>query len=369
MSNSDAQKVVIIAVGDIMLGDSRIKIGHGVRSYHQTNSYHDIFSEISKTLQNGDIVFGNLETVLSDIGIGKSISSRSYRGSPLAIEALKHAGFTILNMANNHTMDHGFEAFEETRDLLYDNNILPIGLLMEGVNKNLVIIIINGNRIGFLGYSLLPEIHSAIIPYAKGTEESIMQAIQMAKNDVEYLVLSLHWGAEHIDHPSPAQIKMARKFVNAGADVILGHHSHMVQGIEKYKNGIICYSLGNFVFDKHQEALRKTYIVKIYLGSLAIEHEIIPLMTDSNFRPIPMSEEKKSEFKRYIEELSRRIENDDLADFQRSLEEYNKLTDEIRKVYQKSLRTYFVRNLGKYSIKDAFSILMNTIPKGSIRRG
>ena len=253
MNKLNQKNVIIFAVGDIMLGDSSIKIGHGVRSNIEKFGIKNLFSEISSIFQNGDIIFGNLEAVLSDNGRTDNIKSRSYRGFPQIITALKFAGFNILNIANNHIKEHGNEAYYETRDLLIKNNIIPLESIP-------MIFEINGLKIGFLGYTFITEIHSSEQLYCDSNKEIILKDIRKNKKKFDYLILSLHWGAEHINYPSPEQIKIAREFIDSGANIILSHHSHMVQGIERYKNGLINYSLGNFVFDKHQIHFRKTYI-------------------------------------------------------------------------------------------------------------
>ena len=243
------QTISLIAVGDIMLGDFPLTFGFGVRSMIDNGT--DIFKNVEQIFQNKDICFGNLECVLSDNNLNKSdIDSQILRGSPAAINILKKANFNVLAIANNHIMQHGETAFRETKALLEQAKILPVGV-SEGESGKCVsqYLEVKGLKICFLGYSHRPEKYNKKKLYSHGGKEKIVEQIRECASLSDIVILSLHWGDEFINTPSIDQVVDAHAYVDAGASIILGHHPHILQGVERYNGAVIAYILGNFVFD------------------------------------------------------------------------------------------------------------------------
>lgn len=283
-----------------LVGD--INLGHFVQEaiLDKTRGNGDFrypFVYVADYLKASDLVFGNLESVVSDKGantksylesIGYGVSLRA---DPGTIEGLKYAGFDVLNLANNHSGDYGFEALEDSL-----TRLSSAGISYVGAGKNYreahsaVIKVINGTKIAFLGYSNTPMYADATLTsptskwIARGPENDDVERsgiawahdtrfdkygdfsdmeddIRKAKTMADIVIVSLHFGWEYDLQPdtgpadNKAQHRIAHAAINAGASLVVGHHSHVVQwltddsAIENYNGGYIAYSIGNFIFD------------------------------------------------------------------------------------------------------------------------
>lgn len=245
--------VRLIAVGDLQLGDSPTAVGFGFRSrYPDEWLMRHWVQHVGDVLATGDIVFGNLECVISDRGL-RSGDWKSYqmRGLPAYAQALRSSGFTILNVANNHAMQHGSGAFKETTELLSTTGIAIVGLRGEDPwVSSPTVLSVCGRRIGFLGYSLRPRQYSQDPPlYAEGDVDSVCADVERLKPGVDRVVVSLHWGEEFVPTPSEAEADVAEAVVEAGAALILGHHPHVLRGLHRIGGALVAYSLGNFSGD------------------------------------------------------------------------------------------------------------------------
>lgn len=248
----ESSKTVFLAVGDIMLD-------RGVESKINKEGKGDFkfpFLKIADYLKKADILFGNLESIISNKG-RKVGSINSFRADPKAIEGLVYAGFDVLSVANNHTFDYSGDGMKDSFQRLKEAGIDYIG---GGFNEkeafSLEIKEIKNTKIGFLAYSNLgPKSWKAtkeIIGISWIGEKDLQKLkkdIEDAKKEVDILIVSFHWGDEYSSSPNSFQVSFAKAFIDAGADLIIGHHPHVIQPVEKYKNGWIAYSLGNFVFD------------------------------------------------------------------------------------------------------------------------
>ena len=238
----------MLFVGDIMLSRS---VG---ALMDKRKNYNLSFINIAEFLRNADLTFGNLENPVSARGI-KVGSKYSFRANPKTVEGLKFAGFDIVSIANNHIWDYGRDAFLDTLEHLKNSDISYVG---GGVNSDEahagIIKNVNGTKIGFLAYTdLLSKNLSATLttPGISFLElEQVKKDIVALKPLVDVLMISFHWGDEYQTTHNQKQEHIAKTAVDAGADLIIGHHPHVIQEIEQYKNGWIAYSLGNFVFDQ-----------------------------------------------------------------------------------------------------------------------
>lgn len=270
-----AQGIVINAVGDIMLG------GNGTKAFTRLG-YDYPFAATLPMLKNGDITIGNLEAPIT--GNGQEFKEKRFRfkSDPNAAKALKNAGFNVLTLANNHMLDFGKIGLQATLQ-----NLAGQGILSVGAGENLAsarreaVITVRKKKIAFLAYSLtLPtefyagETRAGTAPaYASYYRNDIARAKAVA----DYVVVSFHWGTELSRQPKPCQVAVAHRAIEAGADLILGHHPHVLQGIERYKNGLIFYSLGNFAFASLSAASDGSVIARISLDGGVKEVELIPL--------------------------------------------------------------------------------------------
>ena len=210
------------------------------------------FAHVASTLARADLAFGNLECTLSEHGLRPGDHhSMQLRGQMSYVEALRHAGFGVLCVANNHSMQHGRESFLETVDALRNAGIAVCGLA--GTSYRTVVPEVverNGLRIAFLGWSLRPRRYFASDPlYAEGYAADMLNDVRTARKTHDCVVVTLHWGDEFVERPSPAEIELAHDVMDAGADLLIGHHPHVLRGCERYGRGWIVYSLGNFLGD------------------------------------------------------------------------------------------------------------------------
>ena len=239
------KSVRLVAVGDINLANPMAKLMH-----QKGRSYP--FSALKSVLQKADIAFGNLECSVATIGapIEKQFT---FRADPKVLPVIHESGFDIVSLANNHAWDYGREALLQTVQ-----NVRKIGVNPVGAGKNrdaahrLVILRRGGMRIGFLAYlGLIP----ALIPESEtepslsmASVETIERETRAAKSKVDVLIVSLHAGEEGSQTITPRQSSFAHAAIDGGANLVIGHHPHVVQKSERYRSGQIFYSLGNFVF-------------------------------------------------------------------------------------------------------------------------
>ncbi len=278
----------LIFVGDVM---------HG----RKVNRAKDVFEEVKNTLKNADIVFGNLESPLCNglefVKNKKYVFSADKRWAVI----LKSAGFKVLSLANNHIIDCGEDGIRNTTKLLKENGISFVGLNEANANnanekerrgmgerqrQNPLVIEKEGIRIGFLAYCKKKKLFDRFRTRPYVIDENIFEDVKEAKKKADVLVVSLHWGKEYENQPSEEQEETAKKLVDNGADVIVGHHSHVVQNVERYKNRIIAYSLGNFVFDQlWSEKTRRGVMLRVDIYKKGIKKfEEIGTYIDDNFK-------------------------------------------------------------------------------------
>lgn len=255
--------VKISMVGDIMMAGTAEEI-------YARHGYNYAFEQTRNILRRSDIVFGNLEGPLATWGPVDAGKTYSFKSKPReTAAALKYGGFDIVSLANNHTLDYGAEGMMQTMFAIGAEGILHVG---GGLNENGArqyrIIEKNGVKVAFLAYSLtLPETFWAT-PETPGTaygkHEHVVADVQAAKKEADVVLVSMHWGRESTTELRPYQESIGRAAIDAGASIIIGHHPHILQAVERYKDGIIFYSLGNFAFGSYSEKVDSSVIVHAY---------------------------------------------------------------------------------------------------------
>lgn len=234
-------------VGDVSLGEHFFSFGHGPRSFLEKNGF-DYELPVSEALKESDFVIANLEGPISNIGLNpKSSSSNVFRGAPQSIEFLKKNNINIVSVANNHSHQHGLNAFDDTVDRLKSSGITVIGLK----KRPITIIEFQGQKIGFIAASDVPEVYVADHhkKYCSFNLDWLESLVSTVRSDVDYLVLVLHWGFEETVSSSIEQRQIAKKCKEIGLDAVIGHHPHVVFEISRENNFIFAPSLGNFIFD------------------------------------------------------------------------------------------------------------------------
>ncbi|MGB5108077.1 MAG: CapA family protein [Candidatus Zixiibacteriota bacterium] len=351
--------LIISAIGDIMLGDLPACSGFGVGSMIKKHGPEFPFALAKQGLADSDLVIGNLEVVLSRFDSKNDPFARTHlRAQPETVEGLKWAGVNAVALANNHIMQHGSGAVHETISILRQYNIAFTGIADKAAGiENLAVVEKRGMKIGLLAYNFRPLQYFVSPPIdARGEPDKICSDIETAKSKSDLVILSLHWGEEFINRPSAEQVKMGRRFIDAGAHIILGHHPHIVQGVEKYRGRVIAYSLGDFIFDLWEPRLRKSMILRITVENPDnIGLEILPLFINNRWQPELLAGQAAENLKFEIESLSKLIDADADAN------EWNaEVAIELRR-HRRGVYKHYVSSIHRFGAKRLFSNIARAI--------
>ena len=341
------------AVGDITLGDHPLCAGFGAYSRFHKEEPLFPFLKALNVLQRSELLFGNLECAHSTLGLKKNdYHSVQMRGDPRHIQALVAAGFKVVNVANNHSLQHGKETFQDSVDALQNNHIACCGLAADhtATSAKPVIIKQNGLSVGFLGYSLRPRQYFEHVPlYAEGGAEAMENDVLALRKQTDAVIVSVHWGEEFIQRPSPEEIKIARRLVDAGADVILGHHPHVLRGIEHYGRGHIVYSLGNFVCDMiWDDTLRTSLVFECEITGDGVHNvNLVPTYTNNDYQPEVLVGEKKNAVLRQLDLLANYLELGTVPEDMAS-ERYAEDADSVHRHIRAKSHRFFLTRFWRY---------------------
>jgi poly-gamma-glutamate synthesis protein (capsule biosynthesis protein) len=233
------------------------------------------FDALRSELLAADVVFGNLECPLSERG-RRLTNDMSYRASTEYAGALARAGFRAVSVANNHMFDYGETALHDTLEALRRNGIATAGAgetLAEA--RKPAIVETNGPTCAFLAYCMVgPDIIYATpeeCGVAPANPRIVAEDISAARRRADLVFVSLHWGIESRPVPWPRMVELARDIIDAGADAIFGHHSHVAGSVEVFRNRPIFYSLGNFSFGHQHEGWDGGLLARLTLTGNGIE--------------------------------------------------------------------------------------------------
>jgi hypothetical protein len=240
-------KIRIMAVGDIMLGDSSHFLGRGVGSVARKRDASYIFENVRGLFSEADLFFGNLESPISQTK-ERHYRRKVYRAPVSAGPALQLAPVNVVSLANNHILQHGPLIMQETQRILHQNGIHYAGFSVNGSDDSYSQVVHSRNNIISIHCESLVKDQSGQVVDPSSVEDRITRSLAMVRADIK--IVSLHWGAEYVPFPSFLQQNFAHRLVDLGANLILGHHPHVLQPVEEYKGALIAYSLGNFVFDQ-----------------------------------------------------------------------------------------------------------------------
>ena len=335
----------LVAVGDIMMHGTQIKSGYNPNT--KTYNYDSFFTEVKDIISQGDWAIGNLETTLAGPETG-------YTGYPMfnapdtLADAIKKAGFNVLTTANNHSLDRREAGVLKTLENVRSRGIIPVGTAAS-VQEAEEILILEKNEISMAMFAYTYGTNGIPIPKGKDylvsliDEPKIIQDIQAARQlGVDVVTVALHFGNEYERQPNEQQKKLVKNLVNAGADIILGSHPHVVQPYEifeitdesgKTRKAVAIYSMGNFVSNQQgdykdlgvifkvnirksfpEETIEFTEIKAIptwvhrYTASNKYNFRILPLekvVTEKNDPLLPKRE--YSVLSRYLEQMNRHI--------------------------------------------------------------
>ena len=242
------------------------------------------FLEIAEQFSQADISFINLESPFLDGGNSTPVDSLVFRALPDSIEGLVLAGIDVVTLANNHFANQGTAGMKQTMELLNDRDIAYCGAGQNSQQSHQAVIIErNGLKFAYLGYAY-PDSNLATATKMGVNNMNLEQMtadVQEAAQMADLVIVSMHAGAEYVYTPNQKQVDFARAAVSAGADLIIGHHPHVVQTYEQYQEGHIFYSLGNLVFDQDwSEPTTEGVVAKVILENQKIKTiEFLPIKT------------------------------------------------------------------------------------------
>lgn len=299
-------KTKISLVGDILLD------GH-IRNYIHKDGYDYPWHYVRDYFKNDDITIGNLETSITTSDGKWPDKYFNFKSDPKNVAYMKDAGIEVVSLANNHSLDYGYQGLKDTLKHLKEGNIKTVGAGKNRQEAMKAVIIEKDNiKIGILGFSrVVPDVgwwatdnRPGLIGAYDDQLPNALKAIEKVKKEVDILIVSVHWGKELEEKPREQEMIAAKKMIDSGADVIAGHHSHVLQGIEIYKGRPIFYSLGNFVFGTKSELTENTMIAQLVFNGKVLENiQVIPL-TIINSRPQSVNEKIRQEKFQYLKEIS-----------------------------------------------------------------
>lgn len=285
-----------------------------ISSYIEDNyNKYGLDAIIAKDLQHdfqvADIAMINQEFPFSERGEPAPDKQFTFRINPRYVDFFKEMGIDIVTLANNHVLDYGTDALLDTLSTLNEANINHVGA-GEDINKakEASLFNIGGKSVAILGASRVIPVYSwnatSSTPGLLTTYDPalLVEEIKLAKAVNDYVIVYVHWGIERNIKPELYQTNLAKAYIDAGADIVIGSHPHVLQGIEFYKNKPIIYSLGNFVF---YNSIEQTMLLKIKISENdQMQIKLIPCYAENACTRRLEDEKSKERFYAYIEDLS-----------------------------------------------------------------
>ena len=259
-------------------------------------------------IHESDIFMANQEFPFSNRGTAAEDKQFTFRLPPERVRIFQELGLDLVTLANNHALDFGMDALLDTCDTLDQAGIYHVG-----AGRNLeeackpVIITEKGESIGFLGASRVIPVGSwnasASKPGMLTTYDPslLLEQIDHLKETCDYVVVYVHWGIEKKDRPEEYQRSLGKQYIDAGADLVIGSHPHVLQGIEYYKGKPIVYSLGNFIFGS---SIPKTALLAAEWDGETTRLSLIPGTSSAGYTRMLTDEKGKAEFYDYMTGLS-----------------------------------------------------------------
>lgn len=299
----------ISAVGDCTFGtdENFAYEGSMPAKYDEVGDFNYFFENVKSVFEEDDLTIVNFEGTLTDSTIRED-KQFAFKADKSYAEILTDGFVEAANLANNHSKDYGEQSYNDTMDALDEAGITNFGYDRVAIKK------VKGIKVGLVGTYVLAD--------GLGVKDSMEKNIQDLKDEgAQVIIASFHWGEEKAEYPNDVQVELAHAAIDAGADLVLGHHPHVLQGIEQYKGKNIVYSLGNFCFggnmypsDMDTMIFQQTFTLKG--GKLQEDNvtNIIPCSISSvedynNYQPTPAAGEKETEILNKITQRSQGLSN------------------------------------------------------------
>ena len=302
-SASGDEPVRMVFAGDILLSD------HVLNAYEKSGSLSGVLDPgFQSVIHESDIFMANQEFPFSNRGTAAEDKQFTFRLPPERVRIFQELGLDLVTLANNHALDFGMDALLDTCDTLDQAGIYHVG-----AGRNLeeackpVIITEKGESIGFLGASRVIPVGSwnasASKPGMLTTYDPslLLEQIDHLKETCDYVVVYVHWGIEKKDRPEEYQRSLGKQYIDAGADLVIGSHPHVLQGIEYYKGKPIFYSLGNFVFGS---SIPKTMLVQAEFQGENLSLRLLPGISSGGYTRMLTDSGEMTQFYQYLESIS-----------------------------------------------------------------
>lgn len=290
----------------------------------QSGAYLELFDGVRSWIADCDIACANLEcfiddSVPKDKQDWKSKPKHLYT-HPNLLVSLREAGFNFLNLANNHVLDGGTPGLRRTQDALRAAGIPSIGAGRDRAEAERVYECeVHGLRFAFLSAAEWPEDfvkpgRPGVAPMPLRSSQALVERVQRAADGADVVVVQLHGDLEFSAAPAPYRVRLARRLVEAGAKLVVQHHPHVLQGVDEYQDGLIAYSLGNFVFPlasngylKSQEGVRDGGWLEVELDAAGAisEWRMRPVYIDDSDCPAPADTARSERILRKLDEQQR----------------------------------------------------------------
>lgn len=307
-TEGEPAEILLSFTGDCILGtDEFFAWDTGLPAYYDLYGSEYFLKNVRSIFEEDDLTIVNMEGTLTEetTRVDKQFA---FKGDPEYVKILTSSSVEAANVANNHSHDYGEKSFQDTVQTLEENGIKTFGY------DDVAVLEVKGIRVGMFGIYELDD-HLERIPQVK------QDIAKLKDQNVDIIVAVFHWSNELVTVPDENQVTLAHLAIDEGADVVVGHHPHVVQGIDEYKGKMIAYSLGNFCFGGNTHPTEMdTFIFQqkfILDGKRSItgsEYKVIPCRVSSettynNYQPTPLVGEEAKETMDKIEERSQEINN------------------------------------------------------------
>lgn len=312
ISDDAGQTITLAFAGDVLLSD------HVLNAYQSGGGIRGVVGESLLTAANeADLFMVNQEFPFSSRGSAAPDKQFTFRLPPEKVSILQEMGIDLVTLANNHALDFGTEALLDTCQTL-DNAGIPYVGAGENLerakarySRN-----IRGWTVGFLGATrVIPTADWAATRSGPGMLSTydpgiLLEEIRKARETCDYLVVYVHWGIEREEKPKDYQRQLGHQYIDAGADLVIGSHPHVLQGIEYYRGKPIVYSLGNFVFGS---SIPRTVLLKADWDGERTRLSVIPAVSSAGYTREVTEEKKAQELFSYLQSISFNIQIDELG--------------------------------------------------------
>lgn len=307
-TEGEPAEILLSFTGDCILGtDEFFAWDTGLPAYYNLYGPEYFLKNVRSIFEEDDLTIVNMEGTLTEetTRVDKQFA---FKGDPEYVKILTSSSVEAANVANNHSHDYGEKSFQDTAQTLEENGIKTFGY------DDVAVLEVKGIRVGMFGIYELDD-HLERIPQVK------QDIAKLKDQNVDIIVAVFHWSNELVTVPDENQVTLAHLAIDEGADVVVGHHPHVVQGIDEYKGKTIAYSLGNFCFGGNTRPtemdtfiFQQKFILDGKRNITGSEYKVIPCRVSSettynNYQPTPLVGEEVKETMDKIEERSQEINN------------------------------------------------------------